>query len=851
MPTIDDLPAATAAADTDALMVSQAASARKVTRAQLLAGLQPSIVVPPGDLLGNGGTISAGPLSITVGSNLVLSGSTLSATAAPFIVSALPVGAAPGTTDLIPVSQSGTINAVPYSTFANGLTSLPGFDTSPLMAKATGGSVSRTLGALFGDALTIEDFGAVGDGVTDDTAAFLAAVAAGRPLRLASKTYVINGPIAFTSPAFITILGVPGQTTLRRLAQTGGATWITITAPVVHADGIVFDANISLSGAVNAIGIAASCVRSTFLRCAFINAKGAAGLLYNQSDPVQARHSIVACEAYGNVRGIYCAAADGLIVSACHLHDNTVAGITVDYVDTTYVVKSRLAEIVGNECWNNLVGIQVGDYQTVNAVPATIANTTSDAVICLIGHNICHDNTEYGIAAQGYNLLVQGNIVYNNGGTNLNNGGILVNMYSSAVIGNLVTNHLGFGIDAGAANFTQISANVVTNSRIAINAGGAQEARVIGNAIANATTYGICIYNNETTGGGAPIGVPSLDVSIIDNTIDMPTGGTGVALLDCPQGVQVARNNFITPAANLSMCLLALTDSVLIEGNLLNGSPSLHLYDPGTTSSGQFTGLYSFNYPDILDTVSIMSCSAPIQSIRSLNAANYGPYVTFLKLTAGGSGYTAAPIVTISGGGGSGATATAYITNGVVIGYRMAALGSGYTSAPTAIISGGGGSGATATAFIGIPVPPNRKLRIFCGVPVTWANAGSNPPQLTGSGTLISTPANSDIEWVGLNGGWYASRYEQSDYVLGATDGSVTLRSIAGNLRLHPAGTGVVQWASDSQATGCTTTIGTGTPNGVVTAPIGSDYRNLTGTTGTVFWVKQSGTGNSGWVALV
>jgi hypothetical protein len=850
MPTIDDLPAATAAADTDALMVSQTNSARKVTRAQLLAGLQPAIVVPAGDLLGNGGSTSAGPLPITVGSNLVLAGGTLSATAAPFIISALPVGAAPGSADLVAVSQSGTINAVSYASFANGLAALPAFDTSPLKAKAIGGSISRTLGALFSDVLTIEDFGAVGDGVTDDTAAFLAAVAAGRPLRLGAKTYVINGPVALTNSAFITILGVPGQTTVRRLAQTSGATWISITAPVVHADGVVFDANISLSGAVNAVGIAPSCLRSTFLRCAFINAKGGSGLLYDQSDPVQARHSIVACEAYGNVRGIYCAAADGLIISACHVHDNSVAGITVDYVDPAYVIKSRLAEIIGNECWNNLVGIQVGDYTTANAVPATIANTTSDAVICLIGSNICHDNAEYGIAAQGYNLLVQSNIVYNNGGTNLNNGGILVNMYSSAVIGNLVTNHLGFGIDAGAANFTQISGNVVTNSRIAINAGGAQEARVIGNAVANASTYGICIYNNETTGGGAPIGVPSLDVSIIDNTIDMPTGGTGIALLDGPQGVQVARNNFITPAANLSMCLLALTDSVLIEGNLLNGSPSLHLYDPGTTTSGQFSGLYSFNYPDILDNVSIMASAAPIQSIRSVNAANYGPYVTFLKLTAGGSGYSAAPTITFSGGGGSGATATAYITNGVVIGYRMASLGSGYTSAPTAIISGGGGSGAAATAFIGIPVPPNRKLRIFCGVPVTWANAGSNPRQLTGSGTLISTPANSDIEWVGLNGGWYASRYEQSDYVLGASDGSVTLRSIAGNLRLHPAGSGVVQWANDSQATGCTTTIGSGLPNGVVSAPVGSDYRNLSGVAGNVYWIKQSGTGSSGWAAI-
>jgi len=42
---------------------------------------------------------------------------------------------------------------------------------------------------------------------------------------------------------------------------------------------------------------------------------------------------------------------------------------------------------------------------------------------------------------------------------------------------------------------------------------------------------------------------------------------------------------------------------------------------------------------------------------------------------------------------------------------------------------------------------------------------------------------------------------------------------------------------------------GAGTPNGVVSAPIGSIYSNTTGGAGTSFYVKESGTGNTGWVA--
>jgi hypothetical protein len=42
---------------------------------------------------------------------------------------------------------------------------------------------------------------------------------------------------------------------------------------------------------------------------------------------------------------------------------------------------------------------------------------------------------------------------------------------------------------------------------------------------------------------------------------------------------------------------------------------------------------------------------------------------------------------------------------------------------------------------------------------------------------------------------------------------------------------------------------GAGSPEGAVTAPIGAVYHNTTGGAGTSFYVKESGTGNTGWVA--
>jgi hypothetical protein len=850
MPTIDQLQAAVASSDTDVLATSQSGDTRKVTRAQLLAGLQPAISVPPGALLGNSTSTASAPLTITVGSNLTLANGTITAPA-PFVISGLPAGTAPAATDLVPLSQSGTANAVSYSTFLSSLTTLPGFDASPLHAMASGATKSRTFAALLSDSVSVEDFGAAGNGTTNDSAAFQAAIAAGLPIRLGPKTYIINGPLSLSSATCLTLIGVPGQTIVRRLTQGVGSSWITLTASFIHVDGIIFDANTSVTGSTNGVTIAASCVRSTFERCAFTNAVSGDGLVFNTSDPVLARHAVIGCEAYGNSNGISCVAADGLTVTACHLHDNTVGGLYVDFLDPTHVIKTRLTTVVGNQCWNNQVGIVIGDYATVYAVPAVITNETADAAICVVASNICHDNTEYGIVAQGYNVLVHGNVVFNNGGSNLNNGGILCNAWASSITNNLVTNHLGFAIDAGAANFTTLSGNLVTTSRIGINAGGAQEPRITDNSIVNTSYYAIVIYNNETNANGSPIGVPSTNVSITANTIDMPSGGGGILLIDGPQKVQVARNNFITaPGANVSLCLLPLTNTVTIEGNLLNGLPSLFYANPSVSGSGNFSGLNSLLYPDVIDSISIQSNSGAVQSIRSLNAGNYSSYVTFVVLTAGGSGYTSAPSVSFSGGGGSGATANAFITNGAVIGFRMLSLGSGYTSAPSVTLSGGGGSGATATAFIGVPVPANRRLRVFCAVPVQWAMAGTKPAQTTGSGVAITTPANSEIEWVGLNAGWYASRYQQTDYVQPGTDGSVTLTNLSGDVRIHPAGSGTVRWVNDSQSIGCITMVGSGTPQGVVTAPPGSDYRNLAGAAGSVFWIKQTGTGATGWIAI-
>lgn len=89
---------------------------------------------------------------------------------------------------------------------------------------------------------------------------------------------------------------------------------------------------------------------------------------------------------------------------------------------------------------------------------------------------------------------------------------------------------------------------------------------------------------------------------------------------------------------------------------------------------------------------------------------NFHRSVASITVDSPGSGYRYEPTVTISGGGGYGATAYAEISfadedaekagNGTVSAIHVGLAGRGYTTAPTVTISGGDGTGATATAVL-------------------------------------------------------------------------------------------------------------------------------------------------------
>jgi fibronectin-binding autotransporter adhesin len=176
--------------------------------------------------------------------------------------------------------------------------------------------------------------------------------------------------------------------------------------------------------------------------------------------------------------------------------------------------------------------------------------------------------------------------------------------------------------------------------------------------------------------------------------------------------------------------------SVLSTPTFLQGIPNAFVYSEG--------GIIDTNGADI-------GVAQPL-------LAPTGSGVSAIAVANGGSGYLAHPVVEITGGGGSGASAVPIIVNGVITGIQITNPGTGYTGPASASIIGGGGTGAAAGT---VTIAPNTSGGLTKVGPGTLTLAAANT--YTGdttvnagiliSGTTGAIPSGPGMGNLVVNGG--------------------------------------------------------------------------------------------------
>jgi autotransporter-associated beta strand protein len=151
-------------------------------------------------------------------------------------------------------------------------------------------------------------------------------------------------------------------------------------------------------------------------------------------------------------------------------------------------------------------------------------------------------------------------------------------------------------------------------------------------------------------------------------------------------------NAVVTSGGTLDLNGQSLNKIVVLNGgNLVNSNNS--------TAASIATGVQSYTVtsggtgiPDDLEAVSGgTGTGANLKLLLGLTSNSFA-------VTTQGTSYSNTPTVVISGGGGTGATATAIVSSGAITGFNITNPGVGYWGTPTITVTDSSGSGVAVTA---------------------------------------------------------------------------------------------------------------------------------------------------------
>jgi polygalacturonase len=372
-------------------------------------------------------------------------------------------------------------------------------------------AVARTVQSKLRDTVSVKDFGAVGNGVADDTAAIQAACTAAKTITFGSSAdnYRVTGTITLTS-----------GTTL--LMQGATVTQATDQTPIFNAGSTD---NVTISGGRFVGKSEASYTNTPSSQAICITASNATDLVVTSNRFENFWYSPLMIDIGGNrvefsgnnVKG------PGASVLGVDTNRRNTTGCTITGANL---------RIANNDIYDTATGIIVGQG--------------SENIV--VNGNVIHDLiNEHGIYADTgmRRLTISNNVIRSTGvfGT-----GIKVQSYDSfgvqaqciAIVGNTISST---GTDGIVIDNTSVSPTLTT-----------QDVTISGNSIQNAVAYAIDIRDGE-------------DCTVTGNTIVTPSQ-SGIAWENC-QKLLIADNHVRGSATSGLRDLAVQSSNVTIKNNIV------------------------------------------------------------------------------------------------------------------------------------------------------------------------------------------------------------------------------------------------------------------------------------------
>jgi parallel beta-helix repeat protein len=493
-------------------------------------------------------------------------------------------------------------------------------------------ALTTVKGAVLNRGVNVKDYGAKGDGVTDDTAAIQAAMDAASNVYFPAGTYLVGAALVPNTNQYMWGTGATiklADSTNTSIISADGASNITIEG--LSLDGNKANQSITKTDSTKAViyltdtSNATQVTKNNIVNCKIINA-GSDGVCFGASTysgvsdcyiEAPAQHgistiggSILQTEfctfSHNRIKGGETGAdGAGIIVMGtarfCSITGNTITdtGIYGDGI-TAYAQVNHGHSITGNVIKNSHNhGIHIGgDHitvsgNTINEVALTASGASGILVesqstdpaaqfITLSGNTVYCTNANVGagidIQDRANNVVVSGNNIRNTAtiGIRLNDGSLAV------VSGNQVSGSGTIGIDVSSYIRVNIEGNIISNTnQDGIDLTGAAQSIVSGNFIFN---------SGVSVGGGTGFAIKADATStnlFIQGNMMRETSESSLVSLDTSINSIVCESNYMTDGSTHEAAIPVASASTI------NLPAHSHMFEiTGTTTITTINGMW-------------------------------------------------------------------------------------------------------------------------------------------------------------------------------------------------------------------------------------------------------------------